>query len=347
MKHYKEKQVFSSDTKDQQSEPKFDSRQTFEGHEFIPSDLPQTSLSGETLKEEQVETLFKPRRGRWKWKLGAVLMTGLVSWQLADSWISAFTEGDYLGLAWTSLLTGLSAVGAGVLLRELWKMRRLRNQGEVQVQAAKLYCDNDYGNAKKFCESLTGSLAQSGVENLGVKKWKEKCNDTHSDKDVLDIYQGYVLSPIDQKVKRAIAKYSSEAAVMVAVSPLAAADMMLVAWRNISLINRISKEYGVELGYWSRVQLLRMTLLNMAAAGGTELAIDAGMDLISMDLTAKLSTRAAQGVGVGLLTARLGIKAAELMRPIQFNEDSSLRLRDIRDQVLVSVKHRLQNTTQK
>jgi putative membrane protein len=134
---------------------------------------------------------------------------------------------------------------------------------------------------------------------------------------------------------------------MVAVSPLAAADMLLVAWRNISLINRISKEYGVELGYWSRIKLLRMTLINMATAGGTELAIDAGMDLLSMDLTAKLSTRAAQGVGVGLLTARLGIKAAELMRPIQFNDDTALRLRDVRDQVFISVKNRLQNKTQK
>lgn len=33
-------------------------------------------------------------------------------------------------------------------------------------------------------------------------------------------------------------------------------------------------------------------------------------------MTAKLSVRAAQGIGVGLLTARLGIKAMEFCRPL-------------------------------
>jgi putative membrane protein len=35
------------------------------------------------------------------------------------------------------------------------------------------------------------------------------------------------------------------------------------------------------------------------------------MDWMSQDLAARLSARAAQGIGAGLLTARLGIKAME------------------------------------
>ena len=57
-----------------------------------------------------------------------------------------------------------------------------------------------------------------------------------------------------------------------------------------------------------------MVLVNLAFAGATEIVQDLGMDWLSQDITAKLSARAAQGIGVGLLTARLGIKAMEFVR---------------------------------
>ena len=56
-------------------------------------------------------------------------------------------------------------------------------------------------------------------------------------------------------------------------------------------------------------------LLNIAFAGASELVREVGMDWMSQDLAARLSARAAQG-GAGLLTARLGIKAMEVCRPL-------------------------------
>ena len=40
-----------------------------------------------------------------------------------------------------------------------------------------------------------------------------------------------------------------------------------------------------------------MVLVNIAFAGATEVAQDIGMDWLSQDVTAKLSTRIAQGIG--------------------------------------------------
>ena len=82
----------------------------------------------------------------------------------------------------------------------------------------------------------------------------------------------------------------------------------------LRLTKRIAEIYGIELGYFSRIRLLRMVLVNIAFAGATEVAQDIGMDWFSQDVTAKLSARIAQGIGVGLLTARLGVKAMELCR---------------------------------
>ena len=59
---------------------------------------------------------------------------------------------------------------------------------------------------------------------------------------------------------------SAESAVIVAIGPLAVIDMFFIAWRDIRLINKIAAIYGIELGYFTRLRLLRMVLVNLAFA---------------------------------------------------------------------------------
>ena len=68
---------------------------------------------------------------------------------------------------------------------------------------------------------------------------------------------------------------------MIAVSPLALVDMAFIAWRNLRLINRIATLYGIELGYYSRLRLFKLVLLNIAFAGASELVREVGMDWMS------------------------------------------------------------------
>ena len=62
------------------------------------------------------------------------------------------------------------------------------------------------------------------------------------------------------------------------ISPLAVIDMFFIAWRDIRLINKIAAIYGIEFGYFTRLRLLRMVLVNLAFAGATEIVQDLGMD---------------------------------------------------------------------
>jgi putative membrane protein len=87
---------------------------------------------------------------------------------------------------------------------------------------------------------------------------------------------------------------------------------------------------------------VRLVLLNMAFAGASELVREVGMDWMSQDIAARLSTRAAQGIGAGLLTARLGIKAMELCRPLPWLEQDKPRLGDFRRELLGQLKEALQ-----
>ena len=51
----------------------------------------------------------------------------------------------------------------------------------------------------------------------------------------------------------------------------------------------------------------------------------------------RVSARAGQGLGVGILTARLGLKAMALLRPLPWNQERRVRLGAIRKQIVEKV----------
>lgn len=175
-----------------------------------------------------------------------------------------------------------------------------------------------------------------------MQRWYASIHETQNDREVVSLYAHLVQPVLDAQARREISRSAAESTLMIAVSPLALVDMAFIARRNLRLINRIASLYGIELGYYSRLRLFRLVLLNIAFAGASELVREVGMDWMSQDLAARLSTRAAQGIGAGLLTARLGIKAMELCRPLPWFDDDKPRLGDFRRQLIGQVKETLQ-----
>ncbi|HCG8547437.1 TPA: TIGR01620 family protein [Vibrio parahaemolyticus] len=339
MSELKQKQIFSEKAleKGQQSDsPELTAQKTFSEKEtFVPVKIEEDRI--ETEQELQLEHVIRPRPGR-KWLATGVFATfaGLVGWQAVDSFVTAVQTADWLALGWAGFITAVASLGLGAIGKELWKLRKLRNHFNIQEEAELLVHSDSVGKGKVFCEKVA---EQSGVlaENPGFDRWQNSINPAHSDAEILDMYDSMVVSQQDKLATKVVSQHATESAALVAVSPLAAADMLLVAWRNFKMIDNLSKVYGVELGYASRIKLLRAVFVNMAAAGASELAIDAGMDLMSMDLAGKVSARAGQGLGVGILTARLGLKAMALLRPLPWYPDRQVKLGTIRKAVVAKV----------
>ncbi|ARR44149.1 TIGR01620 family protein [Vibrio campbellii] len=339
MSELKQKQVFKEKVMHSEEEgvsPELNAQKTFSEKEtFIPVEIEEQQE--ETEQELQLEQVIRPKSGR-KWLTTGLFATfaGLVGWQAVDSVITAVQTADWLALGWAGFITTIASFGLGALGKELWKLRKLRNHFSVQEESEALIDSQSVGKGKAFCEKVA---EQSGVlaENPGFDRWKNSVNPAHSDAEILEMYDAMVVSQQDKLATKIVSQHATESAALVAVSPLAAADMLLVAWRNFKMIDNLSKVYGVELGYASRIKLLRSVFVNMAAAGASELAIDASMDLMSMDLAGKISARAGQGLGVGILTARLGLKSMALLRPLPWYPERQVKLGAIRKEVVVKV----------
>ncbi len=339
MSEIKSKQVFEQPLQAELPKEELTLQQQFETKEtFVPV---QIEAEEEGTDEEQLETVIRPNKQKG-WIVSGLLVSfsGLVGWQAVDSVVTAFQSADWLSVGWAGFIASIAGLGISAIAKELWKLKKLRAHFTLQEQSEALLGSESVGKGKVFCEGLA---IQSGfiAENPHLDRWRNAVKDTHSDADILEMYDGMVINKQDKQAKALVARLATESAALVAISPLAVADILLVAWRSFKLIDKLAEIYGVELGYWSRLKLFKLVLINMAAAGATELATDVGMDLLSMDLAGKVSTRVAQGFGIGILTARLGIKAMSLLRPIPWNNRNRVKLGEIRKVLLIELKNRL------
>ncbi|MHA2939090.1 YcjF family protein [Vibrio sp. RC27] len=345
MKDIKRERIFEEPT-DNQNEAIGDPFKATSSKEF---DLAATFVEQDSLASEaalsDVASVIRPSRTRkWGVSLLAVGFTGLLAWQLTDLVLDAINTKSWLSLGWTGFIAGLSVFGIARLLKEVIALRKLRHHFTLQEQAEALIEQNSVGHAQEFCEKLATN-GKDAVDKVKLAEWKNKLHGAHSDAEVFDLYDSIVMKQQDELALETISKYSSESAALVAISPLAIADMLLVAWRNLKMVDDLSEIYGVSLGYWARIRLFKSVLKNMAFAGVTELAIDSGMDMLSTSLASKLSARAGQGIGVGILNARLGVQALTLLRPLPWFPDRNVKLGHVRKQIIGRVKSLVTDTT--
>lgn len=294
--------------------------------------------------------LLKPAR-RWvRLLLGALVLFGLAAVAQTVQWlVESAQNGQWIAFVAAFACLLASFAGVGVIINEWAKLRWLRKYQQAQQVSYDLWQDNSAASGQKaqeFCKNALRQLPPSVLAAQTGKRWLSQLDDAYNGQEVLYLFSQIVLDPIDQRVKKLISKSAVESAALVALSPLAVADILMVAWRNFALVNQISRSYGIEMGYFSRLKLFKLVLTNMVFAGATELALEAGTELISQNLTAKISSRAAQGIGVGLLTARLGLKAMEFCRPVAFQTENRPKLAEIRQALLGSLKQTVFNQTE-
>lgn len=318
--------------------------------EFHNADIkPDEPVEGEWI-DEQFERAVRPKSGLWKTLLKfTALLFGIAVIAQSVQWIWDSIQNRqwiYLAFAIVSFVVVLFGVkeilGEWRRLVRLKKREQLREQSRLMwqpsaVKNGDVFSVQDNERSKKLCLEMAKNL-NLDEQSPAVAQWQNQLNEAYSAQEVAHLFSQSVLNPFDAKAQKLVSKMAAESAVIVAISPLAVVDMFFIAWRNLRLINKIAEIYGIELGYFARIRLLRMVLVNIAFAGATEVVQDIGMDWLSQDLTAKLSARAAQGIGVGLLTARLGVKAMEFCRPLAFRQNEKPKLSHIQKELLTTIK---------
>lgn len=280
----------------------------------------------------------KPPRKRWRWLavatsglLGAVVGSELyrfVSW--------GFDLHQALGIAFLALVGTVTTATVWTLWQSLKGLRQLAKTEALHQQALALQQSQQHGQAQTFLKQLDKHYLDTSL-NSEFKEAIRQVDSAYNDGEIIRFISEHALQEQDAAARRCVKSYSVQSGILVALSPYATFDMLLVGWRNLKMLRELAEIYGIAPGAATQWQLLRQVLHNIAFSGLSELMIDAGSQTLGTALTGQISARAAQGVGAGLFTARTGAQAIRLCRPIPLTTQGRLALTALNQQIIQDV----------
>lgn len=331
------------DTDPETVEPPLRGAQHFKDDElrFIPEVSTNTSNGddevADTIDAKISSMKYKPKRKKSWSVLAKLSVIGLGVLLITETLLGlkhAWIESPWLFGLYASVLSVLVLWGSGIGVSEWRKLARLKSVEESQQIGDRLSQSLQSGEAEQFINKIIDKLP----DEVSLEAYLSSIRDEHNDAEKLILFDELVLSERDLKAKKIVRRFAQESALLLAASPLAVLDMAIILWRNQRMIYKIADCYGIELGYWSRIKLIRGVIVNIIYAGASEIATDLGTQLLSVEMTGKFSARLAQGLGGGLLTARLGYQAMALCRPISFKEGTKPKLAGIHKELLLELK---------
>ncbi|NVJ65089.1 MAG: TIGR01620 family protein [Gammaproteobacteria bacterium] len=256
------------------------------------------------------------------------------AWQFIQE---MFAINPILGGAVSTLVGVVVFTGLGAFIKGRIKSKRLREREVLRESLKVLQTNGTYGKAKSMLDDVSQEFQQEVDISKSLALYQQSLQQSHNDAELIQIYSDQVLSGLDRLALEAINKHATESALMVALSPLAAADMALVAWRSSKMLQDISRIYGCPQTAFGRLGLTKQVATNLMLAGASELIADASVELLGKSVAATVSTKVAQGIGVGILISRFGIQTMRLCRPIEFTNDNKPKLSDVRKLITTKV----------
>jgi putative membrane protein len=252
----------------------------------------------------------------------------------ASLWFSSlvsdlFVREDWIG--WLALgLLGVAAFAfLMIALREVWALMRLRRLGGLRQDAESAELHDDTGLARRVATDLKALYRRRADLAWGRARLSDHERDIMSARETLTLCERELIVPIDAQARALVASTAKRVSVITAISPAAVLDMAVVAAQNLRMLRRIATLYGARPGMFGLFRLARMVLAHIVLTGGIALGDDLIQQMIGHKLIAKLSARLGEGLFNGALTARIGLAAIDVCRPLPFMEVKPPRLRSV------------------
>jgi len=280
-----------------------------------------------------------PRRRRTPWAaillsaLGGLLTLGL---GLAVEQLIADLYGVAPWLGW--LAGGLAALAVVALLaivtREFLGVLRERRIETLREAAVAALEGKDHPGAKRVVADLLalyGGRRETADARARINGWSEEIIDAE---DRLAIAERELLAPLDLQAKRAIAGAAKQVSVVTAVSPRAIIDVAFVVYAAMRLLRAIARIYGGRPGFLGFLRLARAAFSHLTVTGGVAVGDSFVQQVLGLGLAARISAKLGEGVLNGLMTARFGLAALAVCRPLPFIREEPPRLGDVAGELL-------------
>jgi len=273
------------------------------------------------------------RRGRGVtgWLLGALggflaLALGVAAWDFVAELLRR-----NLVLGGLAAALGAAAVAALLLLalREVAGLARLSRLDSLRAEAGRALAAEDRALARGVLDRLDRLYAGRKTLDWARARVAER-RDDHFDADaILALGEREYLLPLDLEARRTAQAAARQVATATALVPLALLDVAAALWINLRMIRRIAEIYGGRAGALGSWRLLKAVATHLVATGLVAAGDDLLGPLVGGGALAKLSRRFGEGLVNGALTARIGVAAMEVCRPLPFTATARPRARNL------------------
>lgn len=287
-----------------------------------------------------VEQNQKPRRfwSKLFWSAAGGLVSLALGLAVANLVQSLFTYAPWLG--WVAVaLTALAALALFVIsMRELLAIFRLEKIERLQKRAAEVLASDDRDEGKAVVGDLLSLARRMPRLAKGRAALENYSRDIIDGADYVRLAERELLSPLDAEARQLVSSAAKRVSLVTAISPRAAVDMLFVLFNTLFLIRKLATLYGGRPGVLGMFRLMRHVISHLALTGGMAVGDSLVQQVLGHGLAAKLSARLGEGVLNGLLTARLGIAAIEVTRPLPFAALPRPKLSDLAGNLLPAKK---------
>ena len=286
-----------------------------------------------TLSSDRPTLSDLSQRGmRW----GSILFASLAgaSAFAAAAWFANFMSAalardDWVGTTTMVLLLVAGFAAAMLVIRELIGFSRLSRLTRLKREIELALAERDQVRERRAALELTALYSGRRELVLAVQNFGAHARDIHDAGDLLRLADRDVLALLDDEARQIVTRSAKRVATVTALSPMALIGVTYVLVENLRLLRRLGSLYGARPGSLGVYRLARMVLTHMVATGGVAMTDDLLGQFLGQDLLRRVSRRLGEGAFNGALTARVGVTAIEVIRPLPFLATRTPRVRDI------------------
>ncbi|UPJ74248.1 TIGR01620 family protein [Bradyrhizobium sp. 187] len=245
-----------------------------------------------------------------------------------------FARSDSLGFVGVALALITALALAVVTGREAFGLARLATIEKLHQRAAAVLASDDRKESRIIVQDLLKIAHQNPQLARARAALESHAGEIIDGADMIRLAERELMSPLDIEARRLVSSAAQKVSIVTAVSPRAAIDVMFVFIVSLRLIRQLAFLYGGRPGALGMIRLLRHVIAHLAITGGMAASDSLVQQMLGHGIAAKLSQRLGEGMLNGLLTARLGLAAIDVTRPLPFAALPPPKLSDLATDLL-------------
>lgn len=296
-------------------------------------DLPPATSKRGPMPPGRTLTANDLRTGvRW----GGILFSAMMSLAAlaAGLWFTRFVSvaverQDWVGWLAVGLMSVIALALTVIVVRELLGFRRIARLAGLRKTVKAAIASNDPKLERKSVATLMSHYRGRSDMSWGLARLGDHAGDVLAPGELLRLADRELIAPVDVTARRVILASSKRVATVTALSPMTWIAMGFVLVENVRMFRALAGLYGGRPGVLGAVRLGRLVVGHIIATGGIAMTDDLLGQFLGQDMLRRLSRRLGEGAFNGALTARLGVAAVEVTRPLPFIDAEPLRVREI------------------